>query len=81
MTAKVTVSLPDDLLGEAKDRVRAGDAESLSAFVATALRKQLSRDRGLAELERVMGGRPPVSALAAVRRDWGLDPLPEGSGA
>ena len=50
----------------------AGAAESLSAFVADALRSQLSRARALSELERVLGGRPPAAALERVRRDLGL---------
>lgn len=75
MTVKrVTVSLPPELLGDARDAVAAGAAESLSAFVADALRTQLSRARALAELEHVLGGRPPQAALDAVRRDLGLAP-------
>jgi antitoxin ParD1/3/4 len=70
---RVTVSLPADVLREAKGRVAAGEAESLSAYVAGALRTTMSRTRALAELERV-GRRPPAGALAAVRRDLGLGP-------
>jgi hypothetical protein len=44
----------------------------VSAFVADALRTQLSRARALAELERAIGGRPPQEALDAVRRNLGL---------
>ncbi|MCX6464579.1 MAG: hypothetical protein NTW05_13475 [Pseudonocardiales bacterium] len=74
MTAeRVTVSLPPEILREAKERVAAGAADSLSAFVAGALQETMSRARALAELERV-GRRPPAEALAAVRRDLGLDP-------
>jgi hypothetical protein len=77
MTAeRVTVSLPPDVLAGARGAVGAGAAESLSAFVARALRGQLRRDHALAELSRVMGGPPPQEALDAVRRDLGLDPLP-----
>lgn len=73
MTAeRVTVSLPPELLGAARGAVAAGAAASLSAFVADALRAQLSRARALQELERVLGGRPPADVLAAVRRDLGL---------
>jgi antitoxin ParD1/3/4 len=75
MTAeRVTVSLPPELLGAARGAVADGAAESLSAFVAEALRTQLARGRGLAELARVLGGPPPPDALAAVRRDLGLAP-------
>ncbi|HEY4421754.1 MAG TPA: hypothetical protein VGN22_19670 [Pseudonocardia sp.] len=73
MTAeRVTVSLPPDVLSDAREAVAAGAAESLSAFVADALRNQLTRARALAELERVLGGRPPRDVLDTVRRDLGL---------
>ena len=71
---RVTVSLPADVLHEAKSRVAAGEAESLSAFVAGALRTTMSRTRALVELERV-GRRPSAEVLAAVRRDLGLGPI------
>lgn len=75
MTAeRVTVSLPPEVLAAARAAVADGAAESLSAFVADALRTQLARDRGLVELARVLGGPPPPDALAAVRRDLGLSP-------
>ncbi|MEJ3654827.1 ribbon-helix-helix domain-containing protein [Pseudonocardia sp. TRM90224] len=75
MTAeRVTVSLPPDLLRDARSAVAGGAAESLSAFVAAALRTHLSRARALGELERVLGGRPPREAIDAVRRDLGLAP-------
>jgi antitoxin ParD1/3/4 len=73
MTAqRVTVSLPPDLLRDVRSAVDSGAAESLSAYVAEALRTQLSRARALAELERVLGGRPPQDVLDSVRRDLGL---------
>ena len=78
MTAeRVTVSLPPDVLAGARGAVDAGAAESLSAFVARAVRNQLQREHALAELARVMGGSPPREALEAVRRDLGLGPLPQ----
>jgi antitoxin ParD1/3/4 len=73
MTAeRVTVSLPPDVLSSAREAVAAGAAESLSAFVADALRNQLTRAHALVELERVLGGRPPREVLDTVRRDLGL---------
>ncbi len=74
MTAeRVTVSLDPQLLAEARAAVAAGEAESLSAYVAGALRIRRDRARGLAELERVLpGGRPPQEVLDQVRRDLGL---------
>jgi antitoxin ParD1/3/4 len=75
MTAeRVTVSLPPDVLRGARDAVATGAAESLSAFVAEALRTHLARARALTELERVLGGRPPREVLDTVRRDLGLTP-------
>ncbi len=73
---RVTVSLPPELLHDAREAVEAGQAASLSAFVAGALQSRLDRVRGLAELERVMGRRPPQGDLDAVRRDLGLAPRP-----
>jgi antitoxin ParD1/3/4 len=74
MTAeRVTVSLDPELLADARSAVAAGAAESLSAYVADALRIKLDRARALAELERVLpGGRPPQEELDRVRRDLGL---------
>ncbi|MBW0103120.1 ribbon-helix-helix domain-containing protein [Pseudonocardia sp. KRD291] len=69
---RVTVSLPPELLADAREAVEAGQAASLSAFVANALHTQLSRTQGLSELRRVLGGRPEQRALDAVRRDLGL---------
>lgn len=69
---RITVSLPPEILAGARDAVDAGAAESLSAFVADALRDRLSRTQALAELVRVLGGPPPLEARAAVRRAWGL---------
>jgi len=78
MTAeRVTVSLPPDVLAGARAVVEAGVAESLSAFVARALRAQLQRDQALAELAKAMGGPPPREALEALRRDLGLTPQPD----
>jgi len=77
MTAeRISVTLPPDLLADARGAVAAGAAESMSAFVAGAMRARLRRERDLAELERVLGGPPPREALEAVRRDLGLPPAP-----
>jgi antitoxin ParD1/3/4 len=70
---RVTVSLDPQLLGDARAAVAAGEAESLSAYVADAVRIKRDRARGLAELARVLpGGRPPQEVLDQVRRDLGL---------
>jgi hypothetical protein len=72
------VSLPPEILAGARGAVDAGAADSLSAFVADALRDRLSRTQALAELARVLGGPPPLEARAAIRRAWGL-PAPSAN--
>jgi Arc/MetJ-type ribon-helix-helix transcriptional regulator len=69
---RITVSLPPDVLASARGAVDAGAADNLSAFVADALRDRLSRAHALAELDRILGGPPPLEARAAVRHAWGL---------
>lgn len=77
MTAeRISVTLPPDLVAEARGAVAAGAADSMSAFVADALRSRLRRDRDLAALVRVFGGPPPREVIDAVRRDLGLPPEP-----
>ncbi len=77
MTAeRVTVSLPPELVADARNAVASGAADSLSALVADALRKSLEKAHALGELERVLGGPPPREALDAVRCNLGLYPLP-----
>lgn len=71
---RVTVSLAPELVEATRAAVASGAAESVSAFVADALRTHLTRARGLAELERVFGGPPPQAVLDTVRRDLGLQP-------
>ncbi len=75
---RVTVSLPTELVQEARGRVNAGAAANFSAFVADAVQEHLSRTRALAALESV-GRRPTPEALAAVRRDLGLGPVHRAS--
>lgn len=76
---RITVSLPPDVLAGARGAVDAGAADSLSAFVADALRNQLQRAQALAELSRVLGGPPPRRAREEVRRDLGLGPVPSAA--
>lgn len=73
---RVTVSLPPEVLADVRGAVEAGAADSLSAFVADALRDRLTRTHALSELARVLGAPPPREARAAVRRAWGLPALP-----
>lgn len=75
MTArKLTISLPEELAEEAKQAVAAGEAPSVSAYVAGALQAQLTRREAFGALERLYGGRPSAEALAEARRGMGLPP-------
>jgi antitoxin ParD1/3/4 len=65
---RVTVSLPDELLVEARRAVETGQAPSVSAYVADAVSAKQQRQQALDELARVFGGPPPPEVLAAVRR-------------
>ena len=73
---RVTVSLPSEVLAQARDAVAAGEAESVSAYVAQALTARQSKAQALASLDEVLGGRPPVAALNEVRAQLGLPLLP-----
>jgi Arc/MetJ-type ribon-helix-helix transcriptional regulator len=64
MTAKVAVSMPEDLLVRAKKAVRDGRAKSVSALVSEALMDKLENDelaRVLAEMD-VQHGAPGKEA-------------------
>ena len=74
---RVTVSLPSEVLARARDAVAAGEADSVSAYVAQALTARQSKAQALATLDEVLGGRPPVEALNEVRVQLGLPLLPK----
>ncbi len=67
MNERVTVSLPAELVAEARRAVETGAAPSVSSYVADALSAKAARERALADLERVCGGPPPAEALAWAR--------------
>lgn len=73
---RVTVSLPSEVLAQARGAVAAGEAESVSAYVAQALAARQAKAAALATLGEVLGGRPPVTALNEVRAQLGLPLLP-----
>lgn len=75
-TERLSVTLPPEIVATARNAVAAGAAESLSAYVADALRLRQARDHDLAALSRAFGGPPPDEAIRAVRRDLGLPPQP-----
>lgn len=71
---RVTVSLPAEMVAQARDAVRRGSAASLSAYVAEAVAARQSRDRSLATLSDLYGGPPPADELDAARRSLRLAP-------
>jgi antitoxin ParD1/3/4 len=73
-TERVTVTLPAELLAEAREAVRCGVASSLSAYVAEAVAARQARDRSLAALADLYGGPPPADELAEARRMLRLVP-------
>jgi antitoxin ParD1/3/4 len=68
MNERVTVSLPRELLAEARRAVETGAAASVSSYIADAVNAKAARERALAELQRVFGAAPPAEVLAAARR-------------
>jgi len=69
MTMKIAVSLPDELVEEARAAVREGRAASVSAYVANAMRK-VSHRESLAEVlaawDKELG--PPSAEVTAWAR-------------
>ena len=63
MSARITVSLPDDVVAAAQTAVANGEAASVSAYVASALKEKASRES-------------VSSVLAAWRSELG-EPSPE----
>ena len=67
---RVTVTLPAEMVAEAREAVQNGSAASLSAYVAEAVQARQARDRALATLADLYGGPPPAEyvALGAARQ-------------
>lgn len=65
---RVTVSLPADLVAEARSAVRRGAAASMSAYIADAVAARQVRERTLTTLENLYGGPPPPDELDEARR-------------
>ena len=72
-TAKVALSIPEDVLEDARREVAAGRAKSLSAFVSAAMDEKLRRDELTAILDAMDAehGRPSKAARAWARRVLG----------
>lgn len=67
-TERITVSLPADLVAEARRAVHRGTAPSVSAYVTGALVAHQRRERSLAVLADLYGGPPPPDQLDRARR-------------
>lgn len=66
MTTKLTISVPDEVAREAREAVRAGRAESVSAYFAAAVdhyRGSLTLDEWLDRADQELGP-PPAEAVA-----------------
>jgi Arc/MetJ-type ribon-helix-helix transcriptional regulator len=68
--SKVALSMPAELLRQAKKEVRSGRAKSLSAFVAEALDEKLRRDELTSILDAMDAeyGKPSKKATAWAKR-------------
>lgn len=71
---RVTVSLPADLISEARNAVSRGAATSVSAYIAEAVAARQLRERSLATLADLYGGPPPPDELAEARKTLRLVP-------
>jgi Arc/MetJ-type ribon-helix-helix transcriptional regulator len=72
MSARITVSLPDDLVASAAAAVAAGRATSVSAYVATAMREKAARE-SVAEV--LAEWRAEAGPLTAADETWVQDAL------
>ena len=74
MTIKIAVSLPDELVAEAKAAVREGRADSVSGYVAQAMAERVRREslaKLLDEMDRELGA-PSAEAQAWADERLGL---------
>ncbi|GAA3741177.1 Arc/MetJ-type ribon-helix-helix transcriptional regulator [Spinactinospora alkalitolerans] len=55
MNERITVSLPEETLADARAAVEAGQASSLSAYVAQTLQNRLDRERKAAAITDILG--------------------------
>lgn len=67
-TERVTVSMPAEQAASMRAVVAAGGAESVSAYVAGAVRDRLARDRALAALDDLWGPLPEMALTWARAR-------------
>ena len=76
MTIKIAVSLPDELVAEAKAAVRHGRAASVSAYVADCMRGTAKRETLRDVLDDIFDeiGHPTAEERAWAREQLGLEP-------
>jgi Arc/MetJ-type ribon-helix-helix transcriptional regulator len=76
MTTKIAVSLPDDLVAEAKAAVAAGRSASVSAYIAEAMRGVSRRETLREVLDDIFDeiGHPTPERRAWAREQLGLPP-------
>lgn len=67
-TERVTVSLPADLVAQARDAVTRGAAATLADYIAEAMAARQRREHSLAVLADLYGGPPPPDELEQARR-------------
>lgn len=73
--AKITISLSEASLKKARDAVRAGEATSVSAYIAEAVDEKRDRDdlrEMLRDLAEESGGPLTAAERARARRDLGI---------
>ena len=74
MTTKIAVSLPDELVAEARAAVREGRADSVSGYIAQAMAERMRRESLatlLDDLDRELGA-PSEEAKAWADEQLGL---------
>jgi Arc/MetJ-type ribon-helix-helix transcriptional regulator len=76
MTKKIAISLPDDLVAEARAAVASGRATSVSAYVADAMRGVSRRETLREVLDDIFEeiGYPDAERRAWAREQLGLPP-------
>ena len=81
---RITVTMPADQADQLKRLVDAGGADSVSAYVAEAVKSRLDRDQGLADLRDLFdrkGTGPGAEHLAWARELLGVDETDKPQGA
>ncbi|MBF6302298.1 hypothetical protein IU459_32865 [Nocardia amamiensis] len=74
-TRKVTVTVPEEVAATLDNWRDGGTIESVSAFVAESIQAAVDRQKSLATIESVYGGRPPLEMINRGRELLGLPPL------